>query len=72
MASTQNTLIVIGDNTISTSIKPAHVRKLQQFERATGISMEDALCRSVDLFMAQAAPVYRAECRGGRRQRQRA
>ncbi|HKO17520.1 MAG TPA: hypothetical protein VJU82_01405 [Acidobacteriaceae bacterium] len=72
MASTQNTLIVIGDNTISTSFKAAQVRWLQQFSRATGLSMDDVLERSVNLFRKIEAPVYRAECRQTRKRRQHA
>lgn len=72
MAATQNTLIVIGDNTISTSISPAHVRKLQRFSKATGLSLDETLSRSVDLFMNIEAPVYRASCRQGHGRRQHA
>jgi hypothetical protein len=72
MATVQNTLIVIGDNTVSANIKPALVGKLQRFEKATGYSFSDVLDRSVELFMEIEAPVYRAECKGGRRRRQHA
>jgi hypothetical protein len=72
MATVQNTLIVIGDTTISTSINPSHVRKLQRLSKSTGISLSEALDRALNSWMFMEAPVYRAECRQTRRRIQQA
>lgn len=61
MSATKNT-------PVSANIKPAQVRKLQQFSRATGFSLDDIMSRGVELFLRQEAPVYLAECRQSGRQ----
>lgn len=62
MATAQNTPVVIGD-TLSTSIKSAHVRKLMQFSKVTGASLSEVLDRAVDLFLAVEAPAYLARAK---------
>lgn len=57
MATVQNTLIVIDDNTISTSIKPALVAELREVSKATGKSLSWCLNRAVDLWLEIEAPV---------------
>jgi|HubBroStandDraft_5_1064220.scaffolds.fasta_scaffold420662_1 hypothetical protein len=62
MATAQNTPVVIGD-TLSTSIKSAHVRKLMRFSEVTGHSLSEVLNRAVDNFMIIEAPVYLAHAK---------
>lgn len=57
MAATQNTLIVINDTTISTSIKPAYIAELMQCSKVTGSSLSRLLNRAIDSFMETEAPV---------------
>jgi hypothetical protein len=58
MASTQNTLTVIGDTTIATNIKPAYVAELMQCSRVTGKSLSQLLNEAINDFMETRAPVY--------------
>jgi hypothetical protein len=58
MAATQNTLIVIGDTTIATNIKPAYIAELMQCSTVTGRSLSRLLNEAVDDFMEMKAPVY--------------
>jgi hypothetical protein len=58
MASTQNTLTVIGDTTIATNIKPAYVAELMQCSRVTGKSLSQLLNEAINDFMETKAPVY--------------
>jgi hypothetical protein len=51
MASTQNTLIVIDDTTISTNIKPALVDELREVSKVTGWSLSRLLNKAIDSFM---------------------
>jgi hypothetical protein len=62
MAATQNTPVVIGD-TLSVSIKSAHVRKLMQTSQATGYSLSEILNRAVQNWLAIEAPVYLAHAK---------
>ena len=57
MSATQNTRIVTNE-ILAEIIKPAHVRKLMRFSRATGYSPSQILNRAVENFMAIEAPVY--------------
>lgn len=66
MASTQNTLIVIGDTTISTNIAPARIAKLNKVAKATGLTMTDMLDRATKLWLVVEAPVYLAKARAER------
>ncbi len=58
MASTQNTLTVIGDTTIATNIKPDYVAELMQCSRVTGKSLSRLLNEAINDFMETKAPVY--------------
>lgn len=68
MASTQNTLIVIGDTTISTSIKPSFLDEMREVSKVTGWSLSRLLNRAIDNFMETEAPVLmgEAEARKGK------
>ena len=61
MAATQNTLIVINDTTISTSIKPALLHELSEVSKVTGRSLSRLLNRAIDSFMEVEALVLMDE-----------
>ncbi len=58
MASTQNTLIVIDDTTISTSIKPALLAELREVSKVTGKSLSWILNRAINSWLDVEGPVY--------------
>jgi hypothetical protein len=57
MAKNQNTLIVIGDTTTATSIKPVHIAVLKECSRVTGWSLSRLLNEALDGFIECTAPV---------------
>jgi predicted HAD superfamily phosphohydrolase YqeG len=57
MAISQNTPVVIGD-TLSTSIKTAHVRKMTKVSKAAGLSLSGILDRAIGFWLEVEAPVY--------------
>ena len=57
MATTQNTLIVIGDTTTSTSIKPALLDELKEVSKVTGWSLSRLLNKAINSFMDMEALV---------------
>ena len=69
MASTQNTLIVIDDTTISTSIKPALVAELREVSKVTGKSLSWIMNRAIDLWLDAEGPVYLAHAEQKRGQK---
>jgi hypothetical protein len=68
MAATQNSHVVTGD-TLSISIKSAHVRKLTLFSRATGYPLSEVMDRAIDIFMNIEAPVYLEHAKQEQRQK---
>jgi hypothetical protein len=60
MATVQNTLIVIGDNTISTSINPTLVLLLREVSKKTGKSLSSIMNRALNTWVDIEAPVYLA------------
>jgi hypothetical protein len=68
MATNQNTRIVTNE-TLAEVIKPAHVRKLMRFSRATGYSISPILNRAVENWLSIEAPVYLAHAKKVRGQK---
>jgi hypothetical protein len=77
MASTQNTLIVIGDTTIAANIKPALIAGLLECTRVSTVSLSTLLNDAIEGFMAGAGACcikdgwYYVPGRPERKQRQR-
>jgi hypothetical protein len=60
MADTQNTRT---NETLTEVIKPANIRKLARFSKATGYSLSPILNRAIEQWLEIEAPVYLAHAK---------